>query len=112
MRKWTPLLAVCLGTFMLLIDITIVNVALPDITRDLGASFSQVQWVIDIYALSLAALLLGAGGLADAVGRRRVYLAGGPALLFSRVKGSRFPMASNLFGTMKRAELQRQQSNP
>ena len=76
MRKWTPLLAVCLGTFMLLIDVTIVNVALPDVTRDLHASFSQVQWVIDIYALSLAALMLGAGGLADALGRRRVYLAG------------------------------------
>ncbi|GAB3258024.1 MFS transporter [Kineosporia babensis] len=76
MRKWTPLLAVCLGTFMLLIDITIVNVALPHVTRDLDASFSQVQWVIDIYALSLAALLLGAGGLADAIGRRRVYVAG------------------------------------
>ncbi|GAB6903173.1 MFS transporter [Kineosporia succinea] len=76
MRKWTPLLAVCLGTFMLLIDVTIVNVALPDITRDLEASFSQVQWVIDIYALSLAALMLGAGGLADALGRRRIYLAG------------------------------------
>ncbi|MBT0771702.1 MFS transporter [Kineosporia sp. J2-2] len=76
MRQWTPLLAVCLGTFMLLIDVTIVNVALPDITRDLDAGFSAVQWVIDIYALSLAALLLGAGGLADALGRRRVYLAG------------------------------------
>jgi EmrB/QacA subfamily drug resistance transporter len=76
MRKWTPLLAVCLGTFMLLIDVTIVNVALPDVTRDLHASFSQVQWVIDIYALSLAALMLGAGALADALGRRRVYLAG------------------------------------
>ncbi|GLY31965.1 MFS transporter [Kineosporia sp. NBRC 101731] len=76
MRKWTPLLAVCLGTFMLLIDVTIVNVALPDVTRDLDASFSQVQWVIDIYALSLAALMLGAGALADALGRRRVYLTG------------------------------------
>ncbi|MCE0539576.1 MFS transporter [Kineosporia rhizophila] len=76
MRKWTPLLAVCMGTFMLLIDITIVNVALPDITSDLQADFSHVQWVIDSYALSLAALLLGAGGLADAIGRRRVYVAG------------------------------------
>jgi MFS family permease len=53
-RKWWTLLAVCLATFMLLLDITIVNVALPDISADLGASFSDVQWVIDAYALTLA----------------------------------------------------------
>jgi len=76
MRKWTPLIAICLGTFMLLIDITIVNVALPDLTKDLGATFSQLQWVIDIYALALAALLLGAGSIADAIGLKKVYLAG------------------------------------
>lgn len=76
MRKWAPLLAVCLGTFMLLIDVTIVNVALPALTKDLGARFSQLQWVIDIYALALAALLLGAGSLADAIGLKKVYLAG------------------------------------
>jgi EmrB/QacA subfamily drug resistance transporter len=76
MRKWAPLVAVCLGTFMLLIDVTIVNVALPDLTRDLDARFSQLQWVIDIYALALAALLLGAGSVADAIGLKKVYLAG------------------------------------
>src|SRR5450432_1969660 len=76
MRKWAPLLAVCLGTFMLLIDVTIVNVALPALTKDLGATFSQLQWVIDIYALALAALLLGAGSIADAIGLKKVYLAG------------------------------------
>jgi len=76
MRKWAPLLAVCLGTFMLLIDITIVNVALPDLTKDLGAAFSQLQWVIDVYALALAALLLGAGAMADAIGLKKIYLAG------------------------------------
>jgi EmrB/QacA subfamily drug resistance transporter len=76
MRKWAPLAAVCLGTFMLLIDVTIVNVALPDLTRDLNATFSQLQWVIDIYALTLAALLLAAGSIADAIGRKKVYLAG------------------------------------
>src|SRR5690349_20715508 len=76
MRKWAPLVAVCLGTFMLLIDISIVNVALPDLTRDLDAAFSQLQWVFDSYALALAALLLGAGSIADAIGLKRVYLAG------------------------------------
>ena len=75
-RKWWPLVAVCAGTFMLLIDVTIVNVALPEIATSLGTSFDQLQWVIDIYALGLAALVLGAGSLADLYGRRRLYLGG------------------------------------
>jgi EmrB/QacA subfamily drug resistance transporter len=74
--KWWTLTAVCLGTFMLLLDITIVNVALPDIQRSLSASFSDLQWVIDAYALTLAALLLTTGSLADLYGRRRLYLGG------------------------------------
>ena len=53
-RKWWTLLVVCVATFMLLLDITIVNVALPKIARDLNASFSDIQWVIDAYALTLA----------------------------------------------------------
>lgn len=76
MRKWGPLVAVCLGTFMLLIDVTIVIVALPDIADALNASLSDLQWMIDIYALALAALLLGAGSAADVIGRRRMYVAG------------------------------------
>ena len=76
MRKWAPLVAVCLGTFMLLVDVTIVNVALPDMAVDLHTSFSSLQWVIDSYAVALAALLMGLGSLADLHGRRRVYLAG------------------------------------
>lgn len=76
MRKWLPLVAICLGTFMLLIDVTIVNVALPDMAIDLSTSFSSLQWVIDIYALVLAALLLGAGSVSDIIGRRKVYLVG------------------------------------
>jgi EmrB/QacA subfamily drug resistance transporter len=74
--KWWTLAAVCLGTFMLLLDITIVNVALPDIQRSLQASFSDLQWVIDAYALTLAALLLTSGSLADLFGRRRLYVVG------------------------------------
>lgn len=76
MRKWLPLLTVCLGTFMLLIDVTIVNVALPDMRTDLNASFGSLQWVVDGYALAMAALMLGAGSIADLIGHRRVYLAG------------------------------------
>ncbi|MER5434434.1 MFS transporter [Streptomyces sp. NPDC002588] len=76
MRTWGPLTAVCLGTFMLLLDVTIVVVALPDMARALGASLSDLQWVVDGYALALAALLLGAGAAADILGRRRVHVAG------------------------------------
>jgi EmrB/QacA subfamily drug resistance transporter len=74
-KGWT-LLAVCLGTFMLLLDVTIVVVALPDIRSSLHAGFSSVQWTIDAYSLSLAALLLPAGSLADLLGRRRVFAVG------------------------------------
>ncbi|MFD9409530.1 MFS transporter [Streptomyces sp. NPDC059989] len=76
MRKWLPLTAVCLGAFMLLIDVTIVTVALPDMAGDMHADFAGLQWVMDVYALALAALLLGAGSLADRIGRRRLYLGG------------------------------------
>jgi len=74
--KWWTLVAVCTGVFMLLLDITIVNVALPDIQTELDASLSDLQWVIDAYALSLAALLLTAGSLADLFGRRRLFVIG------------------------------------
>ncbi len=74
--KWWTLVAVCTGVFMLLLDVTIVNVALPDIQTEFGASLSDLQWVIDAYALSLAALLLTAGSLADLYGRRRVFVIG------------------------------------
>jgi EmrB/QacA subfamily drug resistance transporter len=74
--KWWTLAAVCLGVFILLLDITIVNVALADIQGELGASLSDLQWVIDAYALSLAALLLTAGSLADLYGRRKVFVIG------------------------------------
>jgi EmrB/QacA subfamily drug resistance transporter len=75
-HKWWTLVAVCLGTFMLLLDITIVNVALPDIQQALNSSFADLQWVVDAYALTLAALLLTAGSLADMFGRRLMYIIG------------------------------------
>ena len=74
--KWWTLAAVCLGTFMLLLDITIVNVALPAIQRALHSSFADLQWVVDAYALTLAALLLTAGSLADMFGRRLLWVIG------------------------------------
>ena len=75
-NKWWTLVAVCLGMFMLLLDITIVTVALPDIQRGLGASFSGLQWIVDAYALTLAAFLLTAGSLSDMYGRRLLFLIG------------------------------------
>jgi EmrB/QacA subfamily drug resistance transporter len=75
-RAWWTLTAVCMGTFMLLLDVTIVVVALPDIQSDLGASFADVQWTIDAYSLALAALLLPAGSIADLRGRKAVFATG------------------------------------
>ncbi|MEA2390277.1 MAG: hypothetical protein QOK31_386 [Solirubrobacteraceae bacterium] len=75
-NKWWTLGAVCVAVFMLLLDITIVNVALPAIQKGLGASFGDLQWVVSAYALSLAALLLTAGSLADRLGRRTVFVIG------------------------------------
>jgi EmrB/QacA subfamily drug resistance transporter len=76
MAKWWTLVAVCIATFMLLLDITVVNVALPYIERDLNSSFEDLQWVIDAYALTLAAFLLTAGTVADRIGRRKVFVVG------------------------------------
>ncbi|MGH9088387.1 MAG: MFS transporter [Acidimicrobiales bacterium] len=75
-RKWWTLLAVCTAIFMLLLDITVVNVALPDIQRSLHASFSDLQWVIDAYSLTLAAFMLTAGVVGDMFGRREVFAIG------------------------------------
>jgi EmrB/QacA subfamily drug resistance transporter len=75
-QAWWTLVAVSLGTFMLLLDITIVVVALPDIQKALGAGFSDVQWTVDAYSLSLASLLLASGSVADLFGRRIVFAAG------------------------------------
>ena len=75
-RKWWTLIVVCVATFMLLLDITIVNVALPKIASSLKANFSDIQWVIDAYALTLASLLLTSGALADLLGRRLVFAVG------------------------------------
>ncbi|HEX6654134.1 MAG TPA: MFS transporter, partial [Thermoleophilaceae bacterium] len=75
-RKWWTLIAVSVATFMLLLDITVVNTALPSIEEDLNATFTDLQWVVDAYTLSLAALVLTAGVLADRLGRRRVFAVG------------------------------------
>jgi EmrB/QacA subfamily drug resistance transporter len=75
-RKWWTLIAVCTAIFMLLLDITVVNVALPDIQRSLHSTFSDLQWVVDAYSLTLAAFLLTAGVIGDMYGRRGVFAIG------------------------------------
>ncbi|TQM30466.1 MFS transporter [Nocardia bhagyanarayanae] len=72
---WT-LVVVALATFMLMLDLTVVNVALPDIREAFDSTFSALQWILDAYALGLAAVLLAAGSLADRIGRKRVFDAG------------------------------------
>ena len=88
-RKWRALIIVCVAIFMLLLDITVVNVALPDIQKELDASFTDLQWVVDAYALMLATVMLNAGTLGDWLGRKRVFI-GGVAL---------FTLASILCGS-------------
>src|SRR5215469_235304 len=75
-KKWWTLIAVCAGLFMLLLDVTIVTVAQPAIQTGLRASFSDVQWTLDAYALTLAALLLTSGSLADRYGRKLLFSIG------------------------------------
>lgn len=75
-RKWWTLIAVCVAIFMLLLDITVVNVALPSIQDSLHSSFADLQWVVNAYALTLAAFLLTAGAISDLVGRKLVFTIG------------------------------------
>src|SRR5580765_5433944 len=75
-RKWWTLLAVAVGLFMIMLDNTVVNVALPSIREDLGISLSELEWVVNGYALTFGVLLLTGGKLADMFGRRRLFMFG------------------------------------
>jgi EmrB/QacA subfamily drug resistance transporter len=75
-RKWLTLAAVSLGLFMIMLDNTVVNVALPSIQRSLGLSLSELEWVVTGYALTFAAFMLTGGKLADLLGRRLMFVAG------------------------------------
>src|SRR3989440_4139100 len=80
-RKWRALIIVCVAIFMLLLDITVVNVALPSIQKDLHTSFTDLQWVVDAYALMHATCTRNAGSLGDLLGRKRVFISA--VLLFT-----------------------------
>src|SRR5438045_7295006 len=75
-RKWWTLAAVAVGLFMIMLDNTVVNVALPSIQNDLGISTSELEWVVNAYALTFGVLLLTGGKLADLLGRRTIFIAG------------------------------------
>jgi EmrB/QacA subfamily drug resistance transporter len=75
-RKWWTLAAVAFGLFMIMLDNTVVNVALPSIQRDLGIGLSELQWIVTGYALMFAALMLTGGKLADLLGRRLIFVVG------------------------------------
>src|SRR5262249_4066332 len=76
LRKWWTLFAVAFGLFMIMLDNTVVNVALPSIRKDLGISISELEWVVNGYALTFGVLLLTGGKLADMLGRRRIFIVG------------------------------------
>ena len=75
-RKWWTLVAVAFGLFMIMLDNTVVNVALPSIERDLHIGISELEWVVNAYALTFGVLLLTGGKLADLIGRRRIFILG------------------------------------
>ena len=75
-NRWAILGVLCLSVFLVVVDNTIVNVALPSFQRDLNASTSALQWIVDGYSLPFAGLLLAGAGIADRFGRKRVMHAG------------------------------------
>src|SRR5215470_17194573 len=75
-RKWFTLASVSFGLFMIMLDNTVVNVALPSIQRDLGVGLSELEWIVTGYALTFAAFMLIGGKLADAYGRRLIFVVG------------------------------------
>ena len=75
-QRWIALVVLCLGFLMIILDATIVNVALPSIQSDLGFSQSGLAWVVNAYLIAFGGLLLLAGRLGDLIGRRRVFLTG------------------------------------
>src|SRR5437588_1684887 len=97
-RKWWTLFAVAFGLFMIMLDNTVVNVALPTMQRDLHVSISQLEWVVIAYALTFAALLITGGKLADLYGRRRIFVLGLIVFTLSSLACGLAPTAGFLIG--------------
>src|SRR5499427_5522826 len=97
-RKWWTLAAVAFGLFMIMLDNTIVNVALPSIQRDLHMPISSLEWIVTAYALTFAALLITGGKLADLFGRRRIFVIGLVVFTASSLACGLAPTAGFLIG--------------
>jgi EmrB/QacA subfamily drug resistance transporter len=97
-RKWWTLAAVAFGLFMIMLDNTVVNVALPSIGRDLHVSISSLEWVVTAYALTFAALLITGGKLGDLLGRRRIFIVGIAIFTLSSLACGLAPSAGFLIG--------------
>src|SRR4029077_8286671 len=97
-RKWWTLTAVAFGLFMIMLDNTVVNVALPAIERDLHVSISSLEWVVTAYALTFAALLITGGKLGDLLGRRRIFIVGIAIFTLSSLACGLAPSAGFLIG--------------
>ena len=97
-RKWWTLAAVAFGLFMIMLDNTVVNVALPSIGRDLHVSVSSLEWVVTAYALTFAALLITGGKLGDLFGRRRIFVVGIAIFTLSSLACGLAPSAGFLIG--------------
>jgi EmrB/QacA subfamily drug resistance transporter len=97
-RKWITLAAVAFGLFMIMLDNTVVNVALPAIERDLHVSISSLEWVVTAYALTFAALLITGGKLGDLYGRKRIFIVGIAVFTLSSLACGLAPSAGFLIG--------------
>jgi EmrB/QacA subfamily drug resistance transporter len=97
-KKWWTLGAVSVGLFMIMLDNTVVNVALPSIGRDLHVSISSLEWVVTAYALTFAALLITGGKLGDLMGRRRIFIIGIAIFTLSSLACGLAPTAGFLIG--------------
>jgi EmrB/QacA subfamily drug resistance transporter len=97
-RKWWTLAAVAFGLFMIMLDNTVVNVALPSIERDLHITISQLEWIVTSYALVFAALLITGGKLADLLGRRKIFVVGLAVFTLSSLACGMAPNAGFLIG--------------
>ena len=75
-RRWLALYVLCVGMLMIVLDATIVNVALPSIQEDLGFSQNDLAWVVNAYLITFGGLLLLAGRIGDLIGQRRIFLVG------------------------------------
>jgi MFS family permease len=98
LKKWWTLAAVAVGLFMIMLDNTVVNVALPSIQRSLHMNIAQLEWIVTAYALTFAAFMLTGGKLADLIGRRRIFVIGLVIFTLSSLVCGLAPTSSWLIG--------------